>query len=253
MYCVLQTVIGLCRVASQCWQFYAPECRSERNKQGLNQQLIQTAPPTDECIPGLQTRPILVLTEPSALLAPSIPQTLALQQDRVTEESTSKTVSQPPKPAEDRSLNNGTPIQQVSQLLGTTHSENLQLWNRNSPEEISDVLGTNVFQGYVNTPLQTLDGIVVNQPKRFLPLAEEAKCLVEEIRIEKLNEQWVSIPHEKLLNQSFRDQLNSIQTLEQLALLELAKQHLLADIIDILECLSKADNIPFNHCGKLCR
>ena len=97
------------------------------------------------------------------------------------EEFTSKTVSQPPKPAEDRSSDNETPIRQVSPLLGTTHRENLQLRYRNSPEDISDVLGTNVFEGYVKTPLQTLDGIVVNQPKRFLPLAEEAKCLAEEI------------------------------------------------------------------------
>ena len=103
------------------------------------------------------------------------------------------------------------------------------------------------FQGYVNTPLQTLDSIIVQQPKWFLPLAEEAKWLAEEIHIEKLNEQWAGIPHEKLLNQSFQDQLNSLQILEQLAPLELAKQHLLADIIDILECLAKADNIPFNQ------
>ena len=68
-----------------------------------------------------------------------------------------------------------------------------------------------------------------------------------EIRIEKLNEQWAGIPHEQLLNQSFRDQLKSLQILEQLALLEFAKQHLLADIIDILEHLGKADNIPFNQ------
>ena len=108
-------------------------------------------------------------------------------------------------------------------------------------------MGTNAFQGYVNTPLQTLDGIVVNQPKRFLLLAEEAKCLVEEICIEKLNEQWAGISHEKLLNQSFRDQLNSLQILEQLAPSELVKQHLQAGIIDILECLGKADNIPFNQ------
>ena len=67
-------------------------------------------PPTDECIPGLQTRPILVLMEPSPLLAPSIPQTLALQQDRVTEESTSETVSQSSTPAEDRSSDSETPI-----------------------------------------------------------------------------------------------------------------------------------------------
>ena len=29
--------------------------------------------------------------------------------------------------------------------------------------------------------------------------------------------------------------------------MELAKQHLLANIIDILECLGKANNIPFNQ------
>ena len=135
----------------------------------------------------------------------------------------------------------------MSPLLGTTPRENLQLQDKNSPEDISDVLGTLVFQGYVETSLQTLDSIAVNQPKRFLPLAEEAKRLAEEIRIEKLNTQWASIPHEQILNQSFRDQLNSIQILEQLVPLELAKKHLPVDIIDILEHLGKADNVPFNQ------
>ena len=51
----------------------------------------------------------------------------------------------------------------------------------------------------------------------------------------------------QLLNQSFTDQLNSIQILEQLAPLQLAKQHLPADIIDILERLGKVDNILFNQ------
>ena len=119
--------------------------------------------------------------EPSPLLAPSTPQTPALQQDRVMEEFAPETLSEPFTPTEDRSSDNKTPIQQVQPLLGTTHRENLQLQNRNSPEDISDVLGTNAFQGYVNTPLQTLDSIVVKQPRRFLPLAEEAKRLVEEI------------------------------------------------------------------------
>ena len=112
---------------------------------------------------------------------------------------------------------------------------------------MSDLLGTHIFQGYVETPLQMLDGIVINQPKQFLPLPEEAKHLTKEIRIEKLNKQWAGIPCEQLLNQSFTDQLNSIQILEQLAPLELAKQHLPVDITDILEHLSKADNIPFNQ------
>ena len=92
-----------------------------------------------------------------------------------------------------------------------------------------------------------LDGIIVNQPKQFLPLAEEAKRLAEEIRIKKINKQWAGIPREKLLNQSFNDQLNLIQILEQLAPLQLAKEHLPGNIVDILERLGKADNIPFNQ------
>ena len=140
-----------------------------------------------------------------------------------------------------------TLISQVTPLLGTTSQENTQIQHRNMPEDISDILGTRVYQRYVDTPLQTLDGIIVNQPKQFLPLAEEAKRIVEEIRIEKINEQWAGIPREQLLNQFFNDQLNSIQILEQLAPLQLAKEHLPRDIINILERLGKADNIPFNQ------
>ena len=49
------------------------------------------------------------------------------------------------------------------------------------------------------------------------------------------------------MNQSFNDQLNSIQILEQLAPLQLVKEHLPGDIINILERLSKADHIPHNQ------
>ena len=247
LYHVFQTVYGLYRVARQCYQLHVPECRLKKTIRRLCQQLTQTLPPLDECIPVLKTRLILIhYMEPSPLLTPPTPQRiLAPQQDRVAEEPEIETFSEPSTSIEDRSLDNETPICQVQPLLGMTHRENLQLQNRNRLEDIADVLGTTALKGYINTPLQTLDGIVVQQPKRFLPLAEEAKCLVEEIHIEKLNEQWAGIPHEKLLNQSFWDQLNSLQILEQLAPLELAKQHLLVDIIDILECLGKADNIPF--------
>ena len=168
----------------------------------------------------------------------------------MTEEYTLKAVFQPTKQlksAEDTTSEGETPVSQVTLLLGTTPSKNNQLQHRNTPDDISDILGTRVYQGYVETPLQTLDSIVVNQPKWFLPLAEEAKCIAEEIRIEKINEQWAGIPREQLLNQSFTDQLNSIQILEQLTPLQLAKEHLPGDIIDILERLGKADNIPFNQ------
>ena len=140
-----------------------------------------------------------------------------------------------------------TLVSQVTPLLGITPSDNTQLQNRNTPEDIADILGTRAFQSYVDMPLQTLDGIIVNQPKHFLPLAKEAKRIAEEIRIEKINKQWAGIPQEQLLNQSFNDQLNSVQILEQLAPLQLAKEHLPGDIVDILERLGKADNIPFNQ------
>ena len=140
-----------------------------------------------------------------------------------------------------------TNISQVTPLLGTTPRETSQLRNTNTQEDIEEILGTAAFQRYVETPIQTLDGIIVTQPKHFLPLAQEARKIAEEILIEKINEQWAGIPWEQLLNQSFNDQLNTIQILEQLAPLQLAKDHLLGDIIDIPKRLGKADNIPHNQ------
>ena len=152
-----------------------------------------------------------------------------------------------PESTTDTILEGETLISQVTPLLDTIPSENTQIQHRNTPEDISDILGTRVYKRYMDTPLQTLDGIIVNQPKHFLPLTEEAKRITEEIRIEKINEQWAGIPCEQLLNQSFNDQLTLIQILEQLAPLQLAKEHLPGDIIDILERLGKADDIPFSQ------
>ena len=100
---------------------------------------------------------------------------------------------------------------------------------------------------YVKTLLQTLDSIYVNQPKGFLPLTKEAKKLAEEFRKEEIASQWAGIPPEKLLQESFVEQLTSLQSLDQLAPLTAAKEHLPKDIINILELLGKADNIPFNQ------
>ena len=227
IHCVWESIIGLYRVAHLCRQLYAPMQKSTRNNHKLNKRSIQTTPPMDKYTTGFQIRLTLVLDDNSPLLAPL-----------TTEESTLKAVSQPPKPpkpTEDKASDSETPFSHVTLLLHTTPWENHQLQHRNTPDDISDILGTHMYQGYVETPLQTLDGIVVNQPKRFLPLTEEAKHRAEEIRIKKLNEQWSGIPREQLLNQSFTDQLNSIQILEQLAPLQLTKEYLPVDIIDILE------------------
>ena len=239
IFCIWNIITGLYWVAHQCGHLQAHMPKIRRDKRELSQKPIQSAPPIDEYTTGIQTRLTLVLDDNSPLLTPL-----------TTEKSTPKAVFQPTKQlksAEHKTSEGKTPVSQVTLLLGTTPSENSQLQHRNTPDDISDILGTQVYQGYVQTPLQTLDSIVVNQPKWFLPLVEEAKRIAEEIRIEKINKQWAGIPHEQLLNQSFTDQLNSTQILEQLAPLQLAKEHLPGDIIDILERLGRVDNILFNQ------
>ena len=68
-----------------------------------------------------------------------------------------------------------TIINQVTPLLGITPHESTQLQSTNTQEDVKEILGTRAFQRYVDTPIQTLDGIVVNQPMHFLPLAQEAR------------------------------------------------------------------------------
>ena len=146
------------------------------------------------------TRPILIhYTETSPLLTPSTPQRIpGPQQDQAVAVPEIGTPQEPSTSIEDRHSVSDTPVCQVQPLLGMTPTENLQLQDRNQLEDIADILGTTAFKGYVNTPIQTLDGIIVQQPKQFLPLAKEAKRLMEEVHIEKLNEQWAGIPHKKL-------------------------------------------------------
>ena len=218
----------------------APYTKLHKEKREQDQQPLQSAlPPKDKYLVGIQTRQTLVIEDDSSLLTP-----LTIDEPEWKETIQMK---KQPESTTDTILESETLVSQVTLLLGTSPSENTQIQHRNMSEDISDILGTRAYKRYVDTPLQTLDGIIVNQPKHFLPLAEEAKRIAEEIRIEKINEQWAGIPHKQLLNQSFNDQLNSIQILEQLALLQLAKEHLPGDIIDILERLGKADNIPFNQ------
>ena len=206
-------------------------------KNAKDQQLLLSAPPPkDEYLEEAQQRQMLVIEDNSSLLAPSAINGPERKETLVPTER--------PEPTAEATSAGDTLI---SQVLAITPCENTQLQSRNMPEDIADILGTRAFQRYVDTPLQTLDGILVNQPKHFLPLAKEAKRIAEEIRIEKINKQWAGIPQEQLLNQSFNDQLNSIQILEQLAPLQLAKEHLPGNIVDILKRLGKADNIPSNQ------
>ena len=267
---IFQTVLGLYQLAQECCHLQEPALRT-------NQDFVQTSPPPDELLFVLTTRSIPVCqSEESPLTTILNPQkTLVPQQDRASTASDSQqkncqtlapqeiTFLQPleifpltkehqeePVPSEsttDHHPVNENLVHPVEPVLGTIPLENHWLQNRNQPQNITDILGMTAYEGYVRTQIQTLDGLYVNQPKHFLPLAEEAKRLAEELHKEKQAEQWAGIPHEKLLNLSFLDQLNSLQILEQLAPLHLAREHLPSDIIDILERLRKADNIPFNQ------
>ena len=102
---------------------------------------------------------MLVTEDDSSLLAPS---SINEPERKETLAPTERLES----PAEAASAGD-TLISQVTPLLGITPSENTQLQNRNTPEDIADLLGTRAFQRYMDTPLQTLDGIIVNQPKCF--------------------------------------------------------------------------------------
>ena len=233
-------IIGLYQAAHECEHFQAPMPKLQKDKHVQDQKLLQSVPPPkDEYLDEAQPRQMLVIEDDSSLLGPS-------SINEPEHKETLVPMERPESTAEAASAGD-TLVSQVMPLLGITPSENTQLQNRNTPEDIADILGTRAFQRYVDTPLQTLDGIIVNQPKCFLPLTKEAKRIAEEIRIEKLNEKWVGSPREQLLNQSFNDQLNSIQILEQLAPLQLVKEHLPGNIVDILERLGKADNILFNQ------
>ena len=79
-----------------------------------------------------------------------------------------------------------------------------------------------------------------------MPLAQEAKKLAKKIKAEEEALQWSGIPVEQLLNNSFTEQLNCIQSLQQIPPLYSAKDNLPKDIITILERLGKVDNTPFD-------
>ena len=164
-----------------------PVPKLQKDKCAQDQQRLQSLPPPkDKYLGEAQPRKTLVIEDDSSLLAPS-------SINEPEHKETLVPMERPESTAEVTSAGD-TLISQATPLLGITPSENTQLQNRNTTEDIADILGTRAFQRYVDMPLQALDGIIVNQAKHFLPLTKEAKRITEEIRIEKINEQWAGIP-----------------------------------------------------------
>ena len=149
IFCIWNIIAGLYRAACQCGHSQANVPKLERDKCKLNHKPIQSAPPIDEYTTGIQTRPTLVLDDDSPLPTPK---------------EVFKPTKQPKSPAVTTSESE-TPISQVTLLLGATPSKNNQIQHRNTPDDILYILGTRVYQGYAETPLQTLDGIIGNEPK----------------------------------------------------------------------------------------
>ena len=83
IYCTLQAVYRLYRLTRECHQLHTSERQLKKTTTRSHQQPTQTLPLSDEYIPALMTRPILIrYTEPSLLLTPSTPRRIpAPQQD----------------------------------------------------------------------------------------------------------------------------------------------------------------------------
>ena len=171
--CIGNIILGLYWVAHECGHSQAPKPKLHKEKCKQDQQPLQSALPLkDEYLVETQTRQTLVIEDNSSPLTPLTidePEWKETLQMKKQPESTTDTI-----------LEDETLICQATPLLGTTPSENTQIQHRNMPEDISDILVTRFYKRYLDTPLQTLDGIIINQPKWFLPLAEEAKRITKD-------------------------------------------------------------------------
>ena len=171
-FCIWNIIIGLYRAACECGHFQASVPKLQKDKCVQDQRLLQSVPPPkDEYLEEAQPRKMLIIEDNSSLLAPS----------SINEPECKETLvpTERPEFTAEAAFAGDTLISQVMPLLGITPSENTQLQSRNTPEDIADILGTRAFQRYVDTPLQTLDGIIINQPKHFLPLTKKAKRIAK--------------------------------------------------------------------------
>ena len=171
-YCIFQAVLRLYQLAQECCHLQEPTLRT-------NQDFVQTSPLLYELLFVLMTRSILVhQPEESPLTIILNPQkTLVPQQDQASTKSDCQqtnceilapqeiTFLQPsevfpstqehqeePVPLEsttDHHPVNETPVHPVEPVLGTTPLENHWLQNRNQPQDITDILGTTAYEGYV--------------------------------------------------------------------------------------------------------
>ena len=146
--CIGNIILGLYWAARECGHSQVPEPKLHKEKCEKDQQPLQSALPLkDKYLVETQTRLTLVIEDNSSPLTPLTidePEWKEILQTKKQPESTTDTI-----------LEGETLVSQVTPLLGTTPSENTQIQHRNTPEDISDILGTRVYKRYVDTLLQT--------------------------------------------------------------------------------------------------
>ena len=136
--CVGNITLRLYQVARECGHSQAPKPKLHKEERKQDQQPLQSAlPQKDEYLVETQTRQTLVIEEDSSLLTP-----LTIDEPEWKE---TVQMEKQPESTTDKILEGETLISQVMPLLGTTPSENTQIRHRNTPEDISDILGTRVF------------------------------------------------------------------------------------------------------------
>ena len=166
-------ILGLYWATCETEQFQVPAPKTQAKKLKPHQiQPLLVLPPRDEHLKENQARHT-VTTQNNSLPTPSF----ATQSER----KEIPTLSTAQETTTHANIAADTLVSQVTPLLGITPCESTQLQNTNTQEDVEKILGTRAFQRYVDTPIQTLDRIIVNQPKRFLPLAQEAQKIAEEI------------------------------------------------------------------------
>ena len=170
---IVHIILRLYRVTHETGQFQALAPKTQTKNLKLYQiRPLSVLPPQDDHLKENQARHMVIIQNDS-LPTPSF----ATQSER-KEILTLSTVQETMIHA---NIAADTLVSQVTPLLGITPRKSTQLQNMNTQEDVEEILGTRAFQRYIHTPIQTLDGIIVNQPKHFLPLAQEAQKIAEEI------------------------------------------------------------------------
>ena len=156
--CVWNITIDLYRAAHECRHSKVPTPKLQKEKRTQDQQPpLSAPPPKDEFLEETQPQQTLVIRENLSLLAPQVinePERKEIIQSAERSES----------PVETTPVGT-THVSQVTPSLGIMPSENTRIQHRDTQEDISDILGTRVYKRYEDTPLQMLDGIIMNQPK----------------------------------------------------------------------------------------